>query len=70
MYSIEFRIQVKNGTVEVPAEHRDKFTGGVKVILVAEDYVRSGANLIDQLLAQPLIVPGFKPLSRDDAHAR
>lgn len=70
MYSIEFRTQVKNGTVEVPAEHRDKFTGGVKVILMAEEYVRPGANMIDQLLANPLAAPGFRPLTRDEAHAR
>lgn len=69
MYAVEFRAKVKNGTIEIPSQYRDRVTGDVKVILLAESQEQT-SNLIDQLLAEPLRVQGFKPLSRDDIYAR
>jgi len=31
---------------------------------------KNGTNLIDQLLAKPIKVPGFKPLTRDEVYER
>jgi hypothetical protein len=70
MDSVEFRADVHDGNIEIPAEYQDRFTDQVTVILVAEKSATTGRTLIDELLAQPLNVPGFHRLSRDEAHAR
>jgi hypothetical protein len=66
MDSVEFRADVRNGSIEIPAEFSDRVT----VILVTEKSTRNGRTLIDDLIAKPLSVPGFHRLSRDEAHAR
>jgi hypothetical protein len=68
MYAVEFRAKVKNGTIEIPSQYRDRLTDEVKVIVLAETQARTD-NLIDQLLEKPLQVKGFKPLSRDEIYA-
>jgi hypothetical protein len=68
MYAIEFRAKVKNGTIEIPSQYRDRLTDEVKVIVLAETKEWTG-DLIDRLLEKPLQVQGFKPLSRDDIYA-
>jgi hypothetical protein len=70
MITVEFRTIVKNGVVVIPSEHRDRFAGDVKVVLVADDSPRPAGDAIARLLAKPLQVPGFTPLTRDEAHAR
>jgi len=42
----------------------------VQVILVAKAEKTSQPDIIDELMAHPLQVNGFKPLARDGAHAR
>ena len=68
MYAVEFRARVRDGTIEIPAQYRDRLTDEVKVIVLAEGQERTN-NLIDQLLATPLQVQGFRPLSRDEIYA-
>lgn len=70
MRIIEFQTTVKNGTIDVPPEHREQFRDRVKVTLQTIDAPVTGENFIDELLARPLKVPGFQPLTREEAHAR
>jgi len=37
---------------------------------IAAKQAKNGSNLIDQLLASPVKVPGFKPLARDEIYER
>ena len=59
MYAIEFQTKVKDGSIPIPEEYRSKFTGNVRIILLAEESTDS-FDMIEHLLANPLIVEGFK----------
>jgi hypothetical protein len=69
MYAVEFRAKVKNGTIEIPSQYRDRLTDEVKVIVLAEAHEHTD-NLIDHLLERPLQIQGFTPLARDVIYAR
>lgn len=70
MKAIEFQTTIKNGTIEIPMRYRDSFKDSVRVILLADEPLTHEGDLIDQLLATPIRLPGFHPLSRDEANAR
>ena len=70
MHAVEFKAKVKNGVIEIPQEYKEQFKSLVRVILLADEPETSVVNLIDQLLANPLKVNGFRPLTREEAHAR
>ena len=70
MLAVEFQTTVKNGTIEIPPEHRTRFKHRVRVILLAEETSRAAPNLIDQLLARPLRIADFHPMTREETHAR
>jgi hypothetical protein len=69
MAAIEFDARVSNGNIEIPAAHRSSLQGEVHVIVFPQ---ASGgdAGKIDEWLRHPLRVPGFRPLTRDEAHER
>ena len=69
MFTIEFQARIDNGAIELPEKYRDRLKGPVRVILVGEGESSSG-NMIDELLARPLQIPDFRPLSRDEIYAR
>ena len=69
MQAIEFQTQVKNGSIEVPEELKDKLIGPVRVIVLTEDAVRK-PSAIEELLANPIKVENFKPLTRDEIYER
>ena len=71
MYAVEFQATVKNGTIEIPPQFRDRLRDVVRVIVLAEAKERTNnLNLIDHLLETPLQAPGFTPLSRDEIYAK
>jgi hypothetical protein len=70
MNAIEFQATVKNGVIEIPPEHAKNLAERVRVILLVENAPQSTTNLIDELITRPVRVKGFRPLSREDAHAR
>jgi len=70
MVTVEFKTKVKNGAIEIPMQYRKNFKGRVRVILVADDGKTAPSTLLDELLAHPLNVKGFRPLTREEAHAR
>jgi ureidoglycolate hydrolase len=70
MQAIEFRAKIKNGFIEIPNQYSDKLSDRVRVILLVEQTPATTGNLINQLLAHPVRVQGFYPLTREEVHAR
>jgi hypothetical protein len=70
MYAVEFMTRIKEGVIEVPEVHRERFKDNVRVILLSEEEIQENDDMIATLLARPLTVPDFIPLTREDAHAR
>lgn len=69
MKAIEFQAKIKNGVIEIPREHRDKFKNYVKVIILAEE-IETQVDMIERLLETPIQLEDFQPLSRDDIYDR
>jgi hypothetical protein len=70
MQTVEFRTKIKNGVIKIPAKLKGKVSEDVRVILISQNETQSQPDIIDELMANPLKVQGFKPLTRDEAHAR
>ncbi|RPJ22987.1 MAG: hypothetical protein EHM33_22190 [Chloroflexi bacterium] len=70
METVQFRTKIKNGVIEVPKKYQGKFKDNVRVILVAESTKAKAADYLNELMAHPLKMKGFRPLSREEAHAR
>ena len=70
MYAIEFQTTVKNGLIEIPRQYLKNLTERVRVILLIEEVPTVSENYIDQLLAHPVRVMGFRPLTREEIYAR
>jgi hypothetical protein len=70
METVQFKTRIKNGIIEVPKKYQGKFKDNVRVILVAESTKAKAADYLDELMAHPLKVKGFRPLTREEAHAR
>lgn len=67
MYAIEFQTKVKDGSIVIPEEHKDKFKGNVRVILLAEE-TTDKFDMIEHLLANPLDIHGFTPFKREEIY--
>jgi hypothetical protein len=67
MIAIEFDAQVTNGQIEIPNQHRSQLQGTVHVVVFPQSETK-GTNKIDELLRQPIQMPTFQPLTRDQAH--
>ncbi|GIX47878.1 MAG: hypothetical protein KatS3mg131_2089 [Candidatus Tectimicrobiota bacterium] len=70
MFAIEFQATVKEGMIEIPRQYLGKITNRVRVILLVEEAPETTTTFIDQLLAHPVRVKGFRPLSREEIYAR
>jgi len=70
MLVVEFQATVKDGVIEIPPEYRGQVRGRVRVILLTDEAPAVKANMIDVLLAHPVEVQDFRPLTREEAHAR
>ena len=69
MIAIEFDAQVSNGHIEIPSQHRSQLQGTVHVVVFPQPE-STGTDKIDELLRNPIHLPGFRPLTRDEAHER
>ncbi len=69
MYAIEFQTTVENGISKIPRQYLRNLTNRVRVILLVEE-AKTTMNFIDRLLAHPLRVKGFRPLTREEVYAR
>jgi hypothetical protein len=73
MCAIEFQSKVKNGSISITEEYREKVTGNVRVILLAEgvaanEGVAGKLDMIEHLLENPLTIEGFKPFTRVEVY--
>jgi hypothetical protein len=69
MQAIEFQTKIKDGSISIPEEYRDKVKGNVRVILLTEDS-RDKFDMIEHLFANPLNIEGFKPYTREEIYER
>ncbi|HMV50390.1 MAG TPA: hypothetical protein PLD20_13470 [Blastocatellia bacterium] len=67
MYAIEFQTKVESGRIEIPAEFKDQLAGYVRVIVLTEEK-QAKINLLDRLLANPIKLDCFEPLTREEIH--
>ena len=70
MENVEFRTKIKNGVIKVPKKYKDKFKDDAHVILLAEETGTKAGNIIDELMERPLKIKKFRPLTREQTHAR
>ena len=71
MRTAEFEADVRNGTIEIPLEYRERFGDFVRVTLSSDEPAcGSEATILDQWLASPIQILDFQPLSREQAHER
>lgn len=77
MVAFEFTARIKDGVIEIPEKYRDRLRLEsidelVRIIVLTKksDKLISESNLIEQLLANPLQISDFTPLSRDESHER
>jgi hypothetical protein len=69
MYTIEFETVIEDSLVKLPAAYAQSLVGKVKVIVLKEEPLEDTSTVIDELLAHPLEVPNFVPLSRAEIYA-
>ncbi|WP_295886635.1 hypothetical protein [uncultured Thiohalocapsa sp.] len=79
MQAIEFETHVSHGSVSLPADAQVADGQQVRVVILFERAEQAKVSAaaekaqtgpIARLMQNPLLVPGFAPLSRDEAHAR
>ena len=71
MRTAEFEADVRNGTIEIPAEYRELFGDSVRVTLSSDEPdPGSSVTILDQWMVSPIRISDFKPLSREQAHER
>jgi hypothetical protein len=77
MVAFEFTARIKDGVIEIPENYRERLRlesidGLVRIIVLTKESNKpvSESNLIEQLLANPLQISDFTPLSRDESHER
>jgi hypothetical protein len=70
MQTIEFRTKIKNGIIHIPAKFKGQVAEDVQVILISTNKKKPQIDIIDELMSHPLKVKGFKPMTRDEVHAR
>ncbi len=69
MQALTFEATVKDGMIRVPRKYQNQLPKRVKVIVFLERH-HSGEDAIARLLAKPLHIADFKPLSREEIHGR
>jgi hypothetical protein len=67
MSTIEFQARVKNGSINIPEEYRNKVDGNVRVILLTEG-ATEGFDMVEHLLDNPLTIQRFTPFIREELY--
>lgn len=69
MYAIEFQAKLKNGSIEIPEEYKDKIFGTVRVIVLSqEESSAKKTDMIERLLKHPIEVASFTPFDREEIY--
>jgi len=70
MVTVQFKTKIKNGVIQIPKKYQGKIRDNVYVILKTESVKGKSRNYLDRLMAQPVKVKNFKPMTREQIHAR
>ena len=70
MVTVQFKSKIKNGVIEVPKKYQGKLRDSVRVILKAETPRAKSKNYLDTLMAHPVKVKKFSPMTREQIYAR
>lgn len=65
MVTVQFKSKIKNGVIEFPSKYKGKLRENVRVTLRAETRKGKSKNYLDTLLAHPVKVKKFSPLTRE-----
>lgn len=70
MQAVEFQTEIEDGMIVVPEQYRSEIDGRqVRVIILAEEKAEP-YDIISELINNPLQIPDFKPLTRDEIYDR
>ena len=69
MEAIEFKSKIKNGIIQIPKKYKQKIGNTVKVIVMTEKKTKQ-ADIIDNLLANPIKLKNFSPFLREEIYER
>ena len=70
MQTAEFETEIRDGIIEIPQALRGRFQHRVRVKLTEESPTSSNETILDRWVKSPIDIPGFAPLSRDEANER
>ena len=70
MVTVQFKSKIKNGVIEVPKKYQGKLRDDVRVTLKAETPRGKSKNYLDRLIAHPVKVKKFSPMTREQIYAR
>lgn len=70
MQTITFDTNIKNGIIQIPEKLQGKVSNSVRVILISKSGENSQTDMIEELMANPIHLKDFKPLTRDEANER
>ena len=69
MEVIEFKSKIKNGIIQIPRKYKQKMGNTVKVIVITEKKAKQ-ADIIDNLLSNPIKSKDFLPFLREEIYER
>ena len=69
MEAIEFKSKIKNGIIQIPKKYKQKMGNTVKVIVITEKKAKQ-ADIIDNLLSNPIKSKDFSPFLREEIYER
>lgn len=69
MEAFEFKAKIKGGFIQIPDKYSKKINRTVKVIILSDSTGQS-TDIIDDLLSNPVKVPGFTPFAREELYER
>jgi len=70
MVTVQFKSKIKDGVIEIPKKYKGKLRDNVRVILKVETSRSRSKNYLDTLLAHPVTVKKFTPMTREQIYAR
>jgi hypothetical protein len=73
MLTFEFQAQVENGTIIVPDEHQAELAAVDRVTITIAPKIKKKFlqnEFIQELIANPAIVPGIRHMNREQMHDR
>jgi len=70
MVTVQFKSKIKNGVIEVPRKYQGKLRANIRVILKSETPKVKSRNYLDTLIAHPVKVKKFNPMTREQVYAR